>query len=133
MFHVPESARIKNHHLDYVNSDISYGNNGMFNIKLSNQVVAWIIASDGAGWEHVSVHMTDGKITKGNGERTPTWSEMCKIKDIFWDGEDCVVQYHPPKSTYINNHAFTLHLWKPISIIIPMPESILVGLQHSVG
>ena len=131
MFHAPENYRITRHPVPRMNSDASYGNNGCFWIRLSGEVLAWIIVSDGEGWEHVSVHISDEKLGKNkNGtvkERTPTWSEMCKIKDIFWDEEDCVIQYHPPKSTYVNNHNFTLHLWKPTNVVLPMPDSILVG------
>lgn len=60
-------------------------------------------ASDGGGWEHVSVSTI---------ERCPTWDEMCKVKSLFWDDDDLVVQYHPPASEYVNNHPYTLHLWR---------------------
>lgn len=121
MFKVPERYRItKNSALA---NDSSYGNNGAFAIPLSNRSTACIIASDGEGWEHVSVHIvSDGK------ERTPTWSEMCKIKDLFWSDEDCVIQFHPRKSEYVNNHKYTLHLWKPINQEIPRPDTMLVGI-----
>ena len=119
MFKVPEKYRIKHGPLA---SDKNYDNNGAFEIFLSGRTTALVIASDGKEWEHVSVHvMSDGK------PRTPTWSEMCKIKNLFWDEEDCVVQYHPPKSDYINNHKHTLHLWKPVGYDLPRPDSILVG------
>jgi hypothetical protein len=120
MFKVPEKYRIKNHPI--LNSDNSFGNNGAFKIPLSNRSIAFVIASEGMGWEHVSIHIsTDHK------DRTPTWSEMCKIKDIFWSDDDCVVQYHPPKSDYVNNHQHTLHLWRPIEDILPRPDPIMVG------
>lgn len=91
------------------------------------RTVAHIVVSDGLGWEHVSVHMnSDGK------DRTPTWSEMCRIKNIFWDEEDCVLQYHPPKSDYVNQHKHVLHLWRPIGVEIPRPNPMLVGLKNDV-
>src|SRR6266436_4695711 len=34
------------------------------------------IASDGMGWEHVSVSLS---------HHSPNWREMCFIKDVFWD------------------------------------------------
>lgn len=77
-----------------------------------------IIASWGAGWEHVSVSLRN---------RTPTWEEMCIIKDIFWEEEECVVQYHPPKSEYVNRHPYCLHLWKKIGEEFETPPRILVG------
>lgn len=54
-------------------------------------------------WEHVSISLPN---------RTPTWAEMCFIKDLFWDKKETVVQFHPKESEYVNYHPFTLHLWK---------------------
>ena len=48
-----------------------------------------VIWSFGGGWEHISI---DGK------HRMPTWDEMCELKDMFFDEDECCVQYHPPKS-----------------------------------
>ena len=64
---------------------------------------ATVIASWGGNWEHVSVSFKD---------RTPTWEEMCRVKDTFWNDNECVVQFHPPKSEYVNVHQYCLHLWK---------------------
>jgi hypothetical protein len=87
-----------------------------------------IIASEGAGaempWEHVSVHTETWE-----GKRTPTWAEMCEVKNLFWDEEEVVIQYHPAKSQYINNHPNVLHLWKPVGITLPTPPMIAVGIK----
>lgn len=105
-------------------SDNSYGNNGAFEIPLSGRTTAFVIASDGGGWEHVSVHIvSDGK------QRTPTWSEMCKIKDMFWEDNETVIQYHPPKSEYVNNHKHCLHLWKKTGYEFPLPNSEMGGVK----
>ena len=61
--------------------------------NMKHQQKLRIIASDGFGWEHVSVSRRD---------RCPTWEEMCQIKALFWDEDDCVIQYHPPRSEYVN-------------------------------
>ena len=85
------------------------------------------IASDGSDeipWEHVSVRAIDYK-----GERCPTWDEMCWLKSLFWDEEECVIQYHPPRAEYVNNHPFVLHLWKPTAAGIPRPPTICVGIK----
>jgi hypothetical protein len=119
MFKVPEKYRVTGVHK--LASDISYGNNGYFKIPLSIRTTAYVMASDGMGWEHVSVHMESDKK-----ERTPTWTEMCKIKGMFWDKKDCVVQFHPPESEYVNDHRHVLHLWRPINEKIPMPDNIMV-------
>lgn len=62
-------------------------------------------------------------------DRCPTWDEMCAVKDLFWTEEDAVVQFHPPRSDYVNNHPFCLHLWKPSEGTLLLPPSILVGVR----
>jgi hypothetical protein len=76
-----------------------------------------IIASNGEGWDHVSVSLPD---------RCPTWEEMCKVKRVFFEPEECVIQYHPPESVYINNNPFVLHMWRPQNGTIPMPPQYMV-------
>lgn len=95
------------------------GPNGRFRIHLDG-VFYLVLASTGAGWEHVSVSLPNKK-------RCPTWEEMCAIKDLFWDPEEVVVQYHPARSKYVNCHPYVLHLWKPTGRELPAPDSILVG------
>lgn len=82
-----------------------------------------VIWSYGGGWEHISV---DGK------KRYPDWDEMCKLKDMFFGEDECCVQYHPPKSEYVNNLPYCLHIWRPIEEyngVLPIPPSILTGLE----
>jgi hypothetical protein len=83
------------------------GPNGRFFIKTQDGETLLVLASNGMGWEHVSISLPYRK-------RCPTWEEMCWIKDLFWDPEEVVVQYHPAKSQYVNLHPFALHLWKPV-------------------
>lgn len=83
-----------------------------------------VAGADGLAWEHVSVSVA---------HRCPTWSEMAIVKDLFWDAEDVVLQYHPARSEYVNNHPFVLHLWRPVTVTgtpwaLPRPPSILVGI-----
>jgi hypothetical protein len=75
---------------------------------------------DSAGWEHVSVSTR---------RRPPNWQEMCFVKDLFWSEEECVIQFHPPKSEYVNNHPHCLHLWRPVDGHVRRPPSILVGVK----
>lgn len=92
-----------------------------------------IIASDGMNgvdWEHVSVRACKNINGKWK-DYLPTWEEMCFVKSLFWDDENVVMQLHPKKSEYVNNHPFVLHLWKPKSKEIPTPPSILVGLKSA--
>ena len=83
-----------------------------------------IIATDGddpwsglPAWEHVSVSLAS---------RTPSWEEMCMVKALFWDPEDAVMELHPPRSTWINNHPYCLHLWRPRAQAIPLPPLMMV-------
>lgn len=92
-------------------------NNGAFRIPY-RQVMLQVIASDGDFWDHVSVSLPD---------RCPTWEEMCHVKDLFFKTDEWVVQYHPAKSAYVNNHPFCLHLWRPQHVTIPLPPSWMVG------
>ena len=53
---------------------------------------------------------------------------MCFIKDLFWDGEDVVIQYHAKKSEYVNRYDNCLHLWRPVlEDHIPTTPKELVG------
>ena len=104
-------------------SNSSYGMMGAFMVESpidGNMIL--IISDDGkeSKWEHVSASRRN---------RCPNWIEMCFIKDLFWAEDETVIQYHPPKNEYINNHPFVLHLWKPKKQKIPLPPSILVGLK----
>jgi hypothetical protein len=114
-FHVPEKFRVRQ---GKYATDERYGNNGAFICKVRRSQKLNVIASEEMGWEHISVSRVD---------RCPTWEEMCLVKDLFWDDTDCVIQYHPPKSDYVNNHPYCLHLWRPIGIELPKPDSIFVG------
>lgn len=81
-----------------------------------------IVASNGVliPWEHVSVS------TKN---RCPNWAEMNFVKELFWDAEEAVMQLHPPRSRYVNNHPYCLHLWRPLEAEIPLPPTIAVGFM----
>ena len=57
------------------------------------------------GWEHVAVSMEFA-------DRTPIWAEICFVKDLFWDDEECAMQLHPPRSEYVSCDRHTLHIWR---------------------
>ncbi len=99
-------------------SDAGYGLTGAFEVLGPNQRELRIISSEGDEWEHVSVSLPN---------RTPNWAEMCFVKDLFWDEDETVVQYHPKRSEYVNIHPNCLHLWKPVGVELPMPPKGMVG------
>lgn len=80
------------------------------------------IVSSGMGWDHVSVSIPTER-------RTPTWEEMCYIKHVFFKDDEVVVQYHPAKSDYVNNHEYCLHLWRCQNVEFPTPHPIMVGIK----
>lgn len=70
-------------------------------------------------FDHVSVSIIN------NRHRCPSWEEMRFVKDLCFDDEELVIQYHPPKSKYIDI-ANVLHLWKPVGVEIPLPPDVLI-------
>ncbi len=78
------------------------------------------IISSGSGdrWEHVSVSLAD---------RTPTWEEMSSIVEYFWRDDETVLQFHPRRAEYVNNHPYCLHLWKQRRKNHPLPPRELIG------
>jgi hypothetical protein len=73
---------------------------------------------DEHGWEHVSVSLLT---------RCPTWEEMQHVKELFFQDEECVIQFHPPKSMYVNFHQYCLHLWRPLHQEITLPPMELIA------
>lgn len=98
------------------------GFNGAFCLHINGLPIK-CIASDGMGWQHVSVSI------HGRPSLCPSWQIMCKIKELFWEAEDWVVQFHPAQSEYVNNHPGCLHLWRPTNVPLPTPDSVLVGIK----
>lgn len=101
------------------------GNNGWFLMRRRGGRRYFCVATDGAGWEHVSVSIRTAGLE--GLKRCPTWDEMCLVKAMFWHADDTVIQYHPANADYRNFHAYTLHLWRPIDAMLPIPDPIMVG------
>lgn len=117
-FKVPEEYRFTSTKGDDhpLSSTAEIGNNGYFQMNLMTHVN--VIASDGDGWEHVSVSTPN---------RCPTWEEMCAVKNKFWDPEDVVIQFHPKESEYVNHHPYTLHMWRKVGQEHETPPTSLIG------
>jgi len=109
----------------YYASHWGFGMNGAFLVAGPCGVDLKMLASDGAdpisqGWQHVSVSLAVKHI-----KRPPNWQEMCFVKDLFFEDEETVVQFHPKKSRYVNAHPYCLHLWRrPHPYDLP-PEELL--------
>lgn len=117
-FRVPEAARVRTGRCASSPTD---GCNGMFEFRGPDPArrLLRVIASDGCGWEHVSISLPD---------RCPTWEEMCCVRDVFWTPDVAVMQLHPPRRDYVNNHPYCLHLWRPVGLVIPLPPALMVGI-----
>lgn len=86
---------------------------------------AWegtIVCSWGAGWEHVSIAPAKSRIT-------PSWDDMCRLKEMFFEDDEAVIQIHPPKAEYVNNKPNCLHLWRCKYREMILPPSCLVGIK----
>lgn len=81
-----------------------------------------VVFSWGGGWEHVSVAPKDRNYT-------PSWDDMCFLKDLFFHPDEWVVQFHPAQSEYVNNVKNCLHLWRPIDETLPTPPAWMVGIR----
>lgn len=70
-------------------------------------------------WRHVSVSCQD---------RLPTYAELGEVRELFFNPEATVVQIMPPKSQWVNQHQFCLHLWQRLDKPL-LPQ----GLHGTVG
>lgn len=90
---------------------------GFLPSPFDHKAILSIIFSNIGGWDHVSVSTE---------HRCPLWNEMAYIKDIFFYEEECVIQYHPPKSRYVNVHPYCLHMWKRQDSEFELPDNGMI-------
>lgn len=115
---VSELKNCKRLRIEYVGDD---GGMGLIRFPESGYAAS-VVWSNGGGWDHVSVSPFDHKIT-------PSWEDMCRLKDMFFRDDEVVIQFHPAKSEYVNMLGNCLHLWRPQTETLPTPPSIMVGLR----
>lgn len=78
-----------------------------------------IIASSGAGWDHVSVSRTN---------RCPNWPEMEQVKRLFFNADEVAMQLHVAESDHVSVHPYCLHIWRPTEgAQIPLPPVLMVA------
>lgn len=105
----PEQYKIDHHGFDAYRIPNGYGGHAC------NAESLLVLASIDKGWEHVSVSSSNG---------IPTWGEMCKVRKLFWEDEELVIQFHPKKSEYVNLHPNCLHLWRGPAEIMRLLENL---------
>jgi hypothetical protein len=71
-----------------------------------------IIATDGQTSDGVDTHFEHVSVSHLQDHQTPSWEEMDAVRHLFWEPEQCVVQYHPADSVKVNLHRGCLHLWR---------------------
>ncbi len=94
--------------------------NGVFNLKSPIDFANMhIIASNGGGWDHVSVSRTN---------RCPNWIEMDFVKRVFFMPDEVAMQLHVAESEHLSFHPYCLHIWRPNDgRAIPLPPSDMVA------
>lgn len=75
-------------------------------------------------WDHVSVSLP---------KRCPNWPEMSFIRSVFFADDETVMQLHVPTKDHLSLHPYCLHLWRPLSIEIPRPPSMMVAAAGDVA
>ncbi len=83
-----------------------------------------IIASNGGGWDHVSVSVKE--LDGHQVERCPTWAEMSIAHRLCFNEIEYAMQLHVPPHKHVNNHPFVLHLWRPHCAPLPVPPKEFV-------
>ncbi|WP_051650350.1 hypothetical protein [Selenomonas sp. AB3002] len=92
------------------------GHGGIVQLKGQKKEFNFICTVDkdeetGNEMEHVSVSITNSN------KSTPTWKDMCRIKEIFWRDDEEVHQIHPKAENYLHGVGDlenVLHLWRPV-------------------
>lgn len=95
----------------------STDNEGDFVIPCHGSTLT-VRASEGLGWDHVSVSLP---------MRCPTWAEMEFVRDLFFRDDETVMQLSVPRADHRNLHRFCLHLWRPPAAAIPRPPAEMVA------
>ena len=96
--------------------------NGFFHVPTEDhKYLLRVMASDGMGWDHVSVSLPD---------RCPNWDEMSLVHRMFFKPTEEAMQLHVPVKDHVCHHPYCLHLWRPQGPKIPRPPSVLVGAPN---
>lgn len=108
----------------YINNDIGKSNiNKSFSVPLNDNKEAFVIASENfMGWDHVSAHIIS--VESGALNRTPNNEEMQFLRNLFFEDEEVVLEFHPAKKDYINNHSYVLHMWRSTDNIFSFPKQV---------
>jgi hypothetical protein len=90
---------------------------GCFCVPYEN-VELMVIASDGGGWDHISISLKS---------RCPTWEEMEHVRRHFALPHEVWLQFGLPAKDHINLHPYCLHWFRPQHRKVSLPPPIMVG------
>jgi hypothetical protein len=121
MRHDPNLRALKFKEPDLHTGQVYQDVDGVYRVPCAG-VQLTVIASNGLGWDHVSVSLR---------HRTPTWAEMEFVRALFFRDDETVMQLSVPRTDHISCHPFCLHLWRPQHGEIPRPPNELVGAPGS--
>jgi len=93
------------------------GGNGCFIVPYHGAELC-VIASNGGGWDHLSISLAT---------RCPTWEEMEHIRKMFARAGEVWLQYGLPPAKHINAHPYCLHWWRPQHREVKLPPSYMVA------
>lgn len=105
----------KNKQVLYIES-WAHGYSGEIQLEGQKKCFTFVMSVDynelqGLEWEHVSVHQS------GKCKSMPTWKDMCRVKEIFWEPDEEAHQIHPKAEQYVHGVEALeniLHLWRPV-------------------
>lgn len=84
-----------------------------------------IVASQGMGWDHVSVSRRN---------RCPNWTEMEYVKRLFFAPHEVCMQLHVAESEHLSMYDNCLHIWRPNDgRAIPLPPPITVATPEFIA
>ena len=66
-------------------------------------MISCCLESDGKNWVHLSVSRRD---------RLPSWTEFVEVKELFLGKESLAIQVFVPRSEWVNDHQYCLHLYQ---------------------
>ncbi|MBR2909671.1 MAG: hypothetical protein IKC11_04925 [Clostridia bacterium] len=92
--------------------DLDPEKEGFFEMRTCGDYYS-VVASTGAGWDHVSV---------SHRFFIPSHEVMSAVKEKFFNSDEVVIEIHPKRAEYINNHSRCLHLWRPTAQTMPVPN-----------
>ena len=113
-------------------SDESYGLQGYFTLYVGQHPAGFdtiycIQSSNRHGWDHVSCYAIYFDYENNKRARIMGWMEMEYIRSLFFEDDEWVIQYSPPREKRVNVHPYVLHMWRPHDGELATPPQWMVG------